>query len=102
MRTLSHFRRDSHIFLASYTRLNARVSPSSSQPAYLRLSSSTTPRSRPAMDTSLVYAPERGSELADNVKDVLKEIEAVKPTGSDVSCLAARGWEGRLWRSRVK
>jgi hypothetical protein len=42
------------------------------------------------MDTSLAYTPDRGTELAENVKDVLKEIETAKPSGSNVSVLCVR------------
>lgn len=37
------------------------------------------------MDHSLTYTPERGEELKSNLDEVLKEIEAVKPAGSEVS-----------------
>ncbi|BEJ17911.1 hypothetical protein CspHIS471_0701880 [Cutaneotrichosporon sp. HIS471] len=40
------------------------------------------------MDTSLTFTPERGSELAENVKEVLAEIEAVKPSGSSPRLVA--------------
>lgn len=37
------------------------------------------------MDKGLSYTPDRGTELAENVADVRKEIEAAKPDGSSVS-----------------
>lgn len=51
----------------------------------LRFASTSTPRVRPEMDKSLTYTPDRGTELAENVVDVQREIEAVKPVGSSVS-----------------
>ncbi len=79
---------------SSLPRLSCSVYPA------LRLASTTatTPRSRPAMDTSLAYTPDRGTELAENVKDVLKEIEAAKPSGSNVSVLCVRAWKERRVR----
>lgn len=41
------------------------------------------------MDHSLAYAPERGEELKANLGEVLKEIDAAKPAGSEVSALSA-------------
>lgn len=52
------------------------------------------------MDTSLAYTPERGAELAENVKEVVKEIEAAKPAGSNVSGRGAHGGKGGRMEGR--
>lgn len=52
--------------------------------------------SKPKMDTSLQYTLERREELKENVDEILKEIDAVKPAGSKVSLslqLAAPLWQ---------
>lgn len=80
-----------------------------------------TRSTKPRMDTSLKYTPERGDELRANVDEVLKEIDSVKPAGSSVSARpdmltaaspcshlqdqapkrypgAVRRWASTLWR----
>lgn len=66
----------------SYPLLRTILRASSISP---RFASTSTPRARPKMDKSLSYTPDRGIELAENVADVRKEIEAIKPDGSSVS-----------------